>query len=113
MKIQLTKAIKSKGQDVFTLDLPLDDLTGNDLIELEEELIKAGSPYAAMEFTRSYYLAVASKASKLPVEALKMMNAKDFSKAIAVVRDFLMVTDSEIKAIKDGLEIPETTPAIS
>ncbi|MBR0204046.1 MAG: phage tail assembly protein [Synergistaceae bacterium] len=114
MKIQLTKAIKHKGQDVFTLDIPLDDLTGNDLIEVEEEIIRAGgSPFSATDFSRGYLIAVAARAAHFPVEALKMMNAKDFSRVVTEVRNFLIVTDSETQTTNEDSVIQANTPEIS
>ena len=95
MQIQLKKAIKHKGQDIFSLDIPLEDLTGNDLIEVEEQIIKTGNFAAMTDFSRAYLIAVAAKAAHMPVEALRTMGAHDFSRVITEVRNFLMATDSE------------------
>ena len=113
MQIQLKKAIKYKGQDVFTLDIPLEDLTGNDLIDVEEEIMRSGTPFSATDFSRVYCIAVAAKAAHLPPEALKMMNARDFSRVVTDVRNFLIATDSETEATAEDSTIPENPPAIS
>ncbi len=113
MKIQLTKAIKSKGQDIFTLDIPLEDLTGNDLIEVEEEVMRSGTPFSATDFSRVYLIAVAAKAAHMPVDALRMMNAKDFSRVVTEVRNFLIVTDSETQTTNEDSTTQASTPAIS
>lgn len=111
MKIQLKKAIKHKGQEVYTLDIPLEDLTGNDLIEVEEQIIRTGNFAAVTDLSRVYLISVAAKAAHMPVEVLRMMNAHDFSRVITEVRNFLIATDSE-----ETTEItanPETAPAVS
>ena len=112
MQINLKKAIKYKGQDVFTLDIPLEDLTGNDLIDVEEEIMRSGTPFSATDFSRVYCIAVAAKAAKLPPESLKMMNARDFSRVVTEVRNFLIATDSETETTSGDSTIPENPPAI-
>ena len=65
MKIQLKKAIMHKGEELKELDLSLDRLTGNDLIEVEEQAIKAGNnAFSATDFSRVYLIAVAARAMK-------------------------------------------------
>lgn len=95
MKINLTKAIKHKGEELHTLDIPLEDLTGNDLIEVEEQITQSGKAVIVMDFSRSYLIAVAAKAAKIPVEALRMMNAHDFTRVTTEVRTFLLASGSE------------------
>ena len=111
MKIQLRKAIKHKGQDVDILDIPLDDLTGNDLIEVEEQIIRTGNFAAVTDLSRVYLISVAGKAAHIPVEALRMMNAHDFSRLITEVRNFLIATDSE--ETTETTANPDIVPAIS
>ena len=111
MKIQLKKAIMHKGEELKELDLSLDRLTGNDLIEVEEQAIKAGNnAFSATDFSRVYLIAVAARAMKIPVEVLRMMNAIDFNAVVTEVRNFLQNSASEGS---DEGEIPETHPETS
>lgn len=111
MKIQLKKAIMHKGQELKELDLCLDRLTGNDLIEVEEQAIKAGNnAFSATDFSRVYLIAVAARAMRIPVEVLRMMNASDFNAVVTEVRNFLQNSDSEAS---DEGEIPENLPETS
>ena len=115
MKIQLKKAITHKGQELRELDVPLDKLTGNDLIDVEEHILRTGNPIQSTDFSRVYLIAIAARAAKIPVEVLRMMNAGDFNKVIMEVRNFLMNTDSgEDNGEAEALEAPEaplTIPA--
>lgn len=113
MIFELTKPVKNKGQDLYTLDVPLDDLTGNDLIEVEEEIMRGGNPFSATNFSRVYLISVAAKAAKLPVEALKMMSARDFTRVTTEVQNFLIVTASETQTTSEDSTIQASAPAIS
>ena len=95
MKIQLKKAIKHKGQDIYTLDIPLDDLTGNDLIEVEKQLMQSGEVPVVTDFNRTYLINIAARATHIPVEILKFMGEKDFTRITNEVRNFLTLSDSD------------------
>ncbi|MBQ7578628.1 MAG: phage tail assembly protein [Synergistaceae bacterium] len=111
MQIQLKKAIKHKNEDIYSLDIPLENLTGNDLIDVEEQIIKTGNFAAMTDFSRAYLIAVAAKAAHMPVEALRMMSAHDFSRVITEVRNFLIATDSD--ETTETNEDPASLPEIS
>ena len=113
MKIQLKKAIMHKGQELQELDVDLDRLTGNDLIDVEEQAMRAGNnAFSATDFSRVYLIAVAARAARIPVEILRMMNAHDFNKVVTEVRNFLTLTASdENEGETDDPEAPMTLPA--
>ena len=115
MKIQLKKAITHKGQELQELDVDLDRLTGNDLIDVEEQAVRAGNnAFFATDFSRVYLIAVAARAAKIPVEVLRMMNAHDFNKVVTEVRNFLTLTDSdEGNGETEAPATPPTLPATS
>ena len=113
MKIQLKKAIKHKGQDIYSLDIPLEDLTGNDLIEVEEDIARSGTPFSVTDLSRVYCIAVAAKAAHMAPEALRMMSARDFSRVVGEVRVFLMNTDSDTEETGGDSAIPATSQEIS
>lgn len=98
MKIQLKKAITHKGNEISTLDLELDTLTGNDLIDVEEQILKTGNPIQSTDFSRVYLITVAARALHMPAEILKQMCARDFARVVNEVRNFLTLSDSEEEA---------------
>ena len=110
MKIKLKKAILHKGEWLDVLDIPLEELTGNDLIEAEKQIMQSGDTVVVTDFSRPYLITIAAQASHLPVEALKFMDARDFTKIITEVRNFLIVSDSEAE---EDIKIQETNPEIS
>ena len=108
MKIQLKKAIRHKGQELYTLDIPLEDLTGNDLIEVEELILRTGNnPIQTLDFSRVYAISIAARALHMPVEVLRQMNAHDFAKVVTEVRNFLAVSDSD-EDTNEAEPTPET-----
>lgn len=110
MKIKLKKSIISLGKEIDVIDLALEDLTGNDLIEAEKQVLQSGEAAVVTDFSRPYLVAVASRAAHLPIEALKFVGARDFTKITTEVRNFLLVQDS---GENDEEKIPESSPAIS
>ncbi|MBQ6114041.1 MAG: hypothetical protein IJL11_01555 [Synergistaceae bacterium] len=109
MKIQLKKAIRHKGQELYTLDIPLEDLTGNDLIEVEEQILKTGNPMQTTDFSRVYLISVAARALHMPAEILRDMSAHDFARVITEVRNFLVVSDSDEEETEETPETPLAT----
>ena len=110
MKIKLKRAVMHKGAELEVLDIPLEELTGNDLIEVEKQIVQSGEAVVVTDFSRPYLIAIAARAAHIPVETLKFMDARDFTRIAGEVRNFLIVQDSE-----DSTEetIPATSPVIS
>ena len=111
MKIHLKKAIIHKGNELYTLDLDFDALTGEDLIAVESQVLqeKGTNALQTLSFSRVYAIAVAAKALHMPVEILRQMGARDFSKVVNVVQNFLAASDSE----EETAEETENPPAAS
>ena len=110
MKIKLKKPVISMGKELDTIDIELEELTGNDLIEAEKQILQSGDAVIVTDFSRPYLIAIAARAAHLPIEALKFMDARDFTRITGEVRNFLVVQDSEDRTEE---KIPETSPAIS
>ena len=110
MKIQLTKAIQHKGQAIDVLDMPLEDLTGNDLIGVEKQLIQSGEVPVVTDFNRVYLISVAARATHIPVEVLKFSSARDFTRITNEVRNFLILSASDEE---EQATIPAKLPEIS
>ena len=109
MKIQLKKAITHKGQELHVLDMPLEDLTGNDLIEIEKQLVQSGEVPIVTDFNRVYLINVAAKATHIPVEILKFTGARDFTRITNEVRNFLTLSDSDENEEEEIPEKPRET----
>ena len=109
MKVHLKKAIIHKGNELHTLDIPLEDLTGNDLIDVEEQILKTGNPIQSTDFSRVYLISVAARALHMPVEILKQMGAYDFARVVSEVRNFLTLSDSEEEATEETENPPVTS----
>ncbi len=109
MKIHLKKSIIHKGNELHTLDIPLEDLTGNDLIDVEEQILKTGNPIQSTDFSRVYLISVAARALHMPVEILKQMGAYDFARVVSEVRNFLTLSDSEEELTEETANPPATS----
>ena len=94
MKIKLKKAINFHGEELKELELNLEELTGNDLIEAEKNVMTSDNIPMVTDFNKAYLIAVASRALKIPAEELRNINAKDFSSIISEVQRFLLGSDS-------------------
>jgi hypothetical protein len=115
MKVKLKKALRHKGKELFELDIPLENLTGTDLIEVEQQLTRSGKIALIMDFSKAYLIRVAGCAAKIPVEVLENLSARDFTLVTNRVQNFLMESDSETEAAESEAipNIPETVPGIS
>lgn len=91
MNIILEKPLKFRGDELRALELNLDDLTGNDLIEVEQQIdnFNDGRLILLPEYSKKYLIAVAARALHMPVEVLRALNARDFTKLTGAVQIFL------------------------
>ena len=113
MKIHLKKAIIHKGNELQTLDLDLDALIGEDLIKSESEVLQdGGTPLQTLSFSRTYAIMVAAKALHMPVEILRQMGARDFSKVVNEVQTFLAASDSEKSKTEETQNPPQELSAV-
>ena len=97
MKIRLFKSFNHNGKEYKELNLDFDKLTGQDLIDAEENLRRSGVniPLGAADFSRNYLAAVAAKAASLPREALLGLSAQDFTNILNQTLIFLSGADLE------------------
>ena len=112
MRIKLKKPLKHKGEYLNELDIPLENLTGSDLIEVETQMQKSGKFALMPDYSKIYQIRVAARAARIPVEVLEGLSASDFTKVTSGVQNFLMGSDSA----EDGTEsevTQETTPETS
>ncbi len=104
MKILLRKPLKHRGEDLTELDLNLEELTGYDLIEVEQQVNNSNDGRAILmpEYSKTYLITVAARALHMPVEALKQLSARDFTNITRSVQNFLLASDFAGNTETDG-----------
>jgi hypothetical protein len=76
------------------LDIPLENLTGSDLIEVEQQVLRSGKIALVQEYSKCYLIRVAARAARIPVEVLEGLSARDFTAVVNRVQNFLTESDS-------------------
>ncbi|MEC1744118.1 phage tail assembly protein [Schinkia azotoformans] len=89
-KITFEKPFKFEDKEYQELQVDLDSLTGGDLIDAEKEARLLGDIPGVSELSKLYLACVVAKASKQPVELIRALPAKEFTKATMVTQDFLL-----------------------
>lgn len=102
MKIALSKPLRYQDKELKELDLVLDDLTGQDLIDVEEDMKRKGLTVNAWEYSRTYLISLAGRALNINANALKKLSAKDFTNIINETLSFLAGSASENAALKSS-----------
>ena len=102
MRIKLIKTFTHNNKEYKELNLEFEKLTGQDLIDAEENLKRAGinTPLGAADFSRNYLAAVAAKSAGLPREALLNLSAQDFTNILNQTLIFLSGADYESQELK-------------
>lgn len=91
MIFELSKPITHKDKELKTLELNLESLTGQQLLEVEQEFsITRPNFMGIMETSKEYLILVAAKAAKIPSSTLINLPAKDFTKLSMAVMGFLL-----------------------
>ena len=91
MKFELSAPILHKDLELKNLELNLESLTGQHLIEVEQEFGITRPNFAGiMETNKEYLILVAAKAAKIPSATLMALPAKDFTKLAMAVMGFLL-----------------------
>lgn len=117
MKIQLKKALRHKDQELTELDIPVEELTGADLIDIEKQVAEMDNRKALIlpEFSKLYLVTVAARAARIPVEVLRTLSARDFTAVTNAVQNFLTGSDSETEgpSSQGTAQDPASVPATS
>lgn len=95
MKFILGKPIKHKGEYLKEIDIPLDELSGSDLLAVEADMQRAAEIAIMIDYSKVYLLRVAARAAKIPFEVMKGLSARDFTLLTTKVSGFLMGSGSE------------------
>ena len=89
-KIHLSKPLGWEGDARSDLDLDLENLTGQDVTRAEREAKALGDTEMVREFSKTYLACVASRACKLPADAILALSARDFTMVTLTVQNFLL-----------------------
>lgn len=92
--IKFAKPIEFEGKTYNELTLDLDSITGNDLEMAEHQFIAQNPEIAAQtplkELSKGFQAIVAAKAAKVPVELIKALPAREYSRITMKVQTFLL-----------------------
>lgn len=92
--IKFAKPIEFEGKKYEEISLDLDSITGNDLELAENQFIAQNPEIAAQtalkELSKGYQSILAAKAAKVPVEFIKALPAREYSKVTMAVQVFLL-----------------------
>ena len=89
MQINLSAPLNYKDTELHSLELDLENMTGYDLLSVEDDLRIQGVNIPAWEYSRTFLINIAAKSSHVPVEVLKGMKLADFTRVINEVLNFL------------------------
>jgi len=92
--IKLSKPVQFEGKEYKELVLDVDSLTGNDIELAENQFIAQNAQIAAQtplkDLSKGFQAILAARAAKVPVEMIKALPAKDYSKVTIVIQNFLL-----------------------
>lgn len=88
-RVKLSKVVNWEDLDYDAIFLDFDGLTGNDLLEAEKEYAAEGGTAPVAELNKGYLSHVAARAAQVPVELIRALPAKDFSRVTIMVQNFL------------------------
>ncbi|MEK4883674.1 hypothetical protein NST81_02935 [Bacillus sp. FSL W8-0223] len=93
--VEFKKPYTFEGKEYTSIDLSgIDDLSGNDLLEADKIYSASGQFSPVPELTLAYTFAIASRATKLPLEFFNNLPAREALKVKNEVIRFL--NDSEL-----------------
>ena len=92
MKIELSKPFEFEvvGKKVrhTVLEIPLEEMTGSDMIAVENQLQGEGKFTMLGDFSKQFQIRLASRALKIPVQILERLPLRDFNKVVTAVQGF-------------------------
>lgn len=88
--VRFRKVFQFEGKEYDNLEMDLDSLTGNDVINAENEARALGVRAVMLESSKEYQAIVAAKAASVTVDLIKALPAKEFSSVTGEVQAFLL-----------------------
>ncbi|ADE57236.1 MULTISPECIES: phage tail assembly protein [Aminobacterium] len=93
MKHELNKPLTFEGKEYKDINVPLESLTGDDIVVAEREFVATGNAAGVAETSKAFQAYVAARAAKVPVELILSLGAKDFTAITLQVQNFLLMQD--------------------
>lgn len=93
--LKLRKPIMIDGEQVSEISYDLEGLTGNDIDMAIKNMKQKGQMVTTVELDPTYHAAVFAQAAGLALEDVQRMSAKDYNKAMTLVRDFFLDNSEE------------------
>lgn len=93
VRVKLLRPIKVNGAEVDEVFLNLEAVSGADLMNIETEMLSTG--VVAMKnaaFSATYCMYVAARAGGFTVEDIRDMGARDVSRIVQEVQNFMLVS---------------------
>ncbi len=94
MKITLKKPIDIDGKEVKSLNLKLDDLTGEDLAAAEHEYLANGGIPTSLTTSIVYAQGIAARAAGVDLGDIQRLKLQDCTTVCTRVQSFLYGTES-------------------
>lgn len=95
--VVFTKPFLFEGKEYPSLEFDLDSLSGEDIEAAEVQFFAKNPQIAAQtplkEVSKGYLAILAAKAAKVPVELIRKLPAKEYSKVTIKVQAFLLKQD--------------------
>jgi hypothetical protein len=89
MEITLKKPLEKDGKTIEKLTINIDKLTGNDIMNAENEVVMRGNKSPNPLFTSEGFAVIAAKASGNIPEDIFALSAPDFLLVTSMVQNFL------------------------
>jgi hypothetical protein len=98
MRVELSKPfsveIGGKSVEYDVLELPLEEMTGADVIAVENQMASEGKVTVAPEFSKLFQVRLAARAVKVPAQTLERLPLRDFARVTGAVQGFLLGSGS-------------------
>lgn len=93
--LKLKTPVLINGEMVDKIEYDLEDLKGKDIQDAVKEMQQSGMIVGVLELDANYHAAIFAKAAGLSLADIAVLKAKDYNKAIMVVRDFFLFDAEE------------------
>ena len=89
---KFAKPFKHEGKEYVTLDFHFGNLTGHDMVKVEQEMQDENMYVIASEVSKVFQCKLAARAAKIGSDVIMAMSLHDFNKITNEARAFLLNT---------------------
>lgn len=94
-KLKLYKPIEIDGKLVKEIEYDFDSVTGKSIEDACKALTKGGNVILAQETDPVFHAHIFANAAGIAYEDMKLLHAKDYTRATTLVRDFFYIASEE------------------